>query len=72
MDTSHRLQNRFPEARRLALRAAGELFVYLPGGQFSSELPGARHLAGMIGGGLLGAGFGYRRFSVRCYAIAVV
>jgi hypothetical protein len=41
------------------LRTMGELSGYLPGGQYSWQIPGVpRHLAGMLGGGLLGAGMG--------------
>jgi hypothetical protein len=42
------------------LRGLGELSGYLPGGQLSWSIPGVpRHLQGMLGGGLLGAGLGY-------------
>jgi hypothetical protein len=42
------------------LRGVGELSGYLPGGQLSWQIPGVpRHLTGMLGGGILGAGMGY-------------
>jgi hypothetical protein len=42
------------------LRDLSELSGYLPGGQLSWSIPGLpRHLQGMRGGGLLGAGLGY-------------
>jgi hypothetical protein len=42
------------------MTALGELSGYLPGGHMSWTIPGVpRGLAGMVGGGLIGAGLGY-------------